>query len=411
LTAAAVVPWLAGCSSSPSSAAPAPDAGPEASSGLPPPAPGQGVQFEMQTSLAAGSEDERCKFVTTSEDLWVHQEVVHYTPGSHHFILWNTTYSSIPTQDINGNTVDTSGVFECPGGPPAAWSVNRYIGGSQSADASGFLGALPDNTAVHVPSGSVLMMDLHVLNTTSAALPVTVQMNLESIPASQVTQEAGIYFFYNPFIAVPPNASAHARMSCPVTSNITLTTQQTHMHKWGLGGLANLEDGTGNMLQQLYTSTTWSDPPVAQWSTPPMNLQAGQQIDYECNYQNDGTTTIIQGLSAATNEMCVLAGTYYPRDEKFETCSTTGQFTDQGNAATYIGTGTTSCGDTLQCFQAAQQSTDNAPFYTCVVNSCPAAAQPLTAFLNCLFSLPSGADVTTVCGDQISTCLLASCSP
>jgi hypothetical protein len=366
------------------------------------------VQFEMQTTLAASSEDERCKFVTTTEDLWVHQESVRYTPGSHHFILWSTTYSSIPTQDITGKTVDTSGVIECPGGPPAAWNVNRYIGGSQSADAPSVLGTLPENTALHIPAGAVLMMDLHVLNTSSAALPVTVQMNLSTIPASQVTQEAGIYFFYNPFIAVPPNASAHARMSCPVTSNVTLTTAQTHMHKWGLGGVANLEDGTGAVIQQLYTSGTWSDPPVTLWSTPPMDLKAGQQIDYECNYQNNGTTTVIQGLSAVTNEMCVFGGAYYPRDEQFETCGTTGQFSDQGSAATYIGTGTTSCGDTLQCLQGAM---GEAPFYTCVVDSCPGAAQPLTAFLNCVFSLPSGADPTSACANQILTCLGASCGP
>jgi hypothetical protein len=149
LPAAAVVALaLAGCSSGTS-----PSTG---NGGLPlaPPPTGQGVQFEMQTTIAAGAEDERCRFVTATEDLWVHQEAIQYTPGSHHFILWNTTYTSIPTKDINGNTVDTSGVFECPGGPPAAWDVDRYVGGSQSADAPNVLGALPDNVALHLPAGS-----------------------------------------------------------------------------------------------------------------------------------------------------------------------------------------------------------------------------------------------------------------
>jgi hypothetical protein len=373
-----------------------------------PPA-GQGVQFEMQTTIASGTEDERCKFVTAAEDLWVHQEAIQYTPGSHHFILWNTTYTSIPTMDINGNTVDTSGIFECPGGPPAAWSVDRYVGGSQSADAPNVLGALPDNFAIHIPAGSVLMMDLHILNTTSAALPVTVRMNLDTIPASQVTEEAGIYFFYNPFIAIPPLSTSHARMSCPVTSDVTLTTAQTHMHKWGLGGTAKLEDGTGALVQQLYTSATWSDPPVTEWATPPMTLSAGQQIDYECNYQNEGTTTIIQGLSAVTNEMCVFVGAYYPRDEKFETCGTTGQFSDQGSAATFIGTGTATCEATLLCLQSAEQSTGPGPLFACIVDSCPGAADPLTQFLDCSFNVPSGSSVTTACASQLSACLAASC--
>ena len=400
--AAVVALALAGCSTGTSSGA--------GGSSLAPPASGQGVQFEMQTTIAAGAEDERCTFVTATEDLWVHQEAVEYTPGSHHFILWNTTYASIPTTDTSGNTVDTSGVFECPGGPPAAWSVDRYVGGSQSADAPNILGALPDNVAIHIPAGSILMMDLHVLNTTPAALPVTVRMNLDTIPKSQVTEEAGIYFFYNPFIAVPPASSSHARMSCPVTSDVTLTTAQTHMHKWGLGGTAKIEDGAGALVEQIYTSSTWSDPPVTEWSTPLMNLQAGQQIDYECNYQNDGATTIIQGLSAVTNEMCVFVGAYYPRDEKFETCGTTGQFADQGTAATYIGTGTATCEQTLLCLQSAAQSTDPTPLYACIVDSCPGAAEALTGFIDCSSNVPQGGSITTVCASQISTCISATCT-
>ncbi len=367
---------------------------------------GPSVTFEMETTIAASSEDERCKFVTTSQDLWVHQESVQYTPGSHHFILWNTTYTTVPTTDMNGNTVDTSGVFECPGGPPAAWSVDRYVGGSQSANAPNVLGSLPDDVALHIPAGSVLMMDLHVLNAQAKALDVTVQIDLQPIPASQAKREAGIYFFYDPFIAIPPNASSHARMSCPVTSAVTLTTQQTHMHKWGLGGVANLEDSSGKVLQQLYTSDTWSDPPVTAWSSPPMTLQAGQQIDYECNYQNDGTTTILQGLSAQTNEMCVLVGAYYPRDTKFETCGTTGSFQDQGTAATYIGTGTATCTATLGCLQGA--STEES-FFSCMVDSCPGAAVPLTKFLDCANTVPQGGNVMTMCSSQISACIAQGC--
>jgi Copper type II ascorbate-dependent monooxygenase, C-terminal domain len=254
-------------------------------------------------------------------------------------------------------------------------------------------------------------MDLHVLNTTFAALPVTVRMNLDTIPASQATEEAGVYFFYDPFIAIPPHASSHARMSCPVTSAVTLTTAQTHMHKWGLGGTAKLEDSTGALVQQMYTSSTWSDPPVTQWSAPAMTLKAGEQIDYECNYQNDDPTTIIQGLSAVTNEMCVFVGAYYPRDEKFETCGTTGSFADQGTAATYIGTGTATCEATLLCLQSAAQSSDPTPFYTCMVDSCPGVAEPLTQFLDCSGTVPQGGSVTTVCATQINTCIAATCTP
>jgi hypothetical protein len=404
--------FLLACSSSSSPANDSSgDAGPAeagsddaASSLLAPPPAGQGVQFTMQTTIAASTEDERCQFVQTTEDLWVNHEEIRYTPGSHHFILWNTPYTSIPTVNSSGATVDTTQVFDCVGGPAAAWSTTQIVGGAQSADAPPALSDLPSNVALHIPAGSVLVMDLHVLNASTAALAPFVAINLDTIPQSQVSEEAGMYFFYDPFIVVPPNAAAQARMSCPVTSNVTLTTAQTHMHKWGLGGSATLEDATGATLQALYSSSVWTDPPVTQWS-PGMALQAGQQIDYECNYQNDGTTTVIQGLSAATNEMCVFFGAYYPRDTKFETCSTTGSWKDSSNAATYIGTGTATCQASMQCLTSAK--TQEA-VYTCVVDSCPKSAQALTATLDCFQA--NGSASQTACSTQLAQCNASSCN-
>ena len=390
---------LASCSSSGS---PSPNSSPPL---LARPAAGQGVQYTMETTIAASTEDERCQFVQTTEDMWINHEEVRYTPGSHHFLLWNTPYTSIPTADLRGNTVDTTQVFDCLGGPAAAWNVTQIVGGAQAADAPPMLSDLPPNAALHIAAGSVLAMDLHVLNASATALHPVVAINLSTIPHSQVTQEAGVYFLYNPFIVVPPGAMAKAHMSCPVTSNVTLTTAQTHMHKWGLGGSANLTDSTGAVLQKLYTSSDWTDPPVTLWPSPGMTLTAGQQIDYECNYQNAGTTQVIQGLSAATNEMCVFFGAYYPRDPKFETCSITGNWKDLSSAATFIGTGTATCQASSQCLGNAKSTAET---YACMVDSCPAAALPLTAAFDCLMQNRSNAQ--TACSTQLSACAAASCN-
>jgi hypothetical protein len=176
------------------------------------------------------------------------------------------------------------------------------------------------------------------------------------------------------------------------------------MHKQGLGGVANLEDGTGAMIQQLYTSSVWTDPPVTQWASG-MSVTAGQQIDYHCNYENTGTTTIIQGGSAATNEMCVFTGAYYPRDIDFETCSTTGKWSDLSNAATYIGSGTTTCQDSLTCLSGAKSSES---FFSCIVDSCPAAGPALTASLRCIEA--NGSNAQTECLTQEAECVSTSCN-
>lgn len=398
----------AGCSSSssPSSGG----GGDGGSSMLAPPAQGQGIQLSFETTIAASTEDERCKFVQTTDDMWVNSEDIRYTPGSHHFILWQTSYPSIPTVDSTGATVDTSGVFDCIDGPQVKWSVNGPIGGAQAPDAPPVLGNLPSDVALHIPAGSVLVMDLHVLNASPKPLDTTVLINLNTVPKSQVQQEAGMYFFYNPFIRVPAGGSSAARMSCPVTGNVTLANGQTHMHKQGVSASVRLNDASGNMLQAMYASQQWTDPPVTEWS-PGMALQAGQQIDFECHYQNPGTTDVIQGLSAATNEMCVFLGAYYPRDPKFEDCSATGGWATLGSAATFIGSGTANGSTTYQCWTSADPSSPNYrdTLDGCVVDSCPAIAQPLTAAIRCVMQAGQ-ANAKTACMPQLSSLQQATCN-
>jgi len=410
LALAATATATSACSSSSSPSSPSGATGSDAGSGSGPmlaaPPAGKGIQLKMETTIAGSSEDERCQFVTVSDDLWVNNEDIEYTPGSHHFILWHTSYTTVPTTDLNGNKVDTSGVFECIGGPGGAWQVNQFVGGAQSANAPSILGAMPADVALHIPAGSILIMDLHVLNAQAQALDTTVLMNLLTIPQASVAQEAGIYFFYNPFIRVPADGKASARMSCPITSDVHLTTGQSHMHKQGLGGFANLEDGDGSNAHQIYVSNTWTDPPVSVWQ-PGMAVQAGQQIDYQCNYDNTGNTDVVQGFSAAKNEMCVFAGAYYPRDQKFETCSTTGNWSDLANAATYIGTGTATGASTLQCLSTAPpMSQDQGDgLYGCIVDSCPQIAKPLTSMLDCY----SAGGSQTTCSTQLSALQAATC--
>lgn len=392
---------VAACSSS--SSAPSGGSG---GTMLDPPASGQGIQLKMSTSIAASTEDERCQFVQTTDDMWVNQQVIRYTPGSHHFILWRTPYTSIPTSDTSGNHVDTSAVFQCPNGPPGSWLVDGLLGGAQSPDQPTFGGDFPPGVAIHIPAESILIMDLHVLNASTSPLDVTVLMNLDTIPQSQVKQEGGIYFFYDPFIRIPANGKSSARMSCPVPDDVTLVNGQTHMHKQGLGGVVNLEDGSGKSLQQLYQTNLWSDPPVTVWHAPPMNLQAGQQIDYQCNYQNPGDTDILQGLSAKTNEMCVWTGAYYPRNTAFEYCNGSGGWANLGKAATFIGTGAADGPTTMSCLNgavgAAMTPNFSDVFYGCVVDSCPAVAKPMTAVIRCAQSA-GVANYKTACATEIST--------
>jgi hypothetical protein len=154
----------------------------------------------------------------------------------------------------------------------------------------------------------------------------------------------------------------------------------------------------------FYTSTDWEHP--AKWDGGPMKLTAGTKIRFYCDYDNStGSAEYFQGQSAATNEMCMFTGMYYPAmDQASEYClSNFDQF----------GVGTATCAATSNCIQScppgsaptglgsgASGSADVSPCWQkCLVSSCPAASTPLFAQLTCI-----GTRCATECSGTGSGC-------
>jgi hypothetical protein len=363
---------------------------------LEPPPPGSGVQFRMVTELAAGIETERCQFFQVpAEGLHVKRSVIRYSPGSHHVLLYGTPYTEIPTTDTHGNTHDTSGVIECAEGAPADWQVTGILAAAQSPKGVSLID-LPDGVAVHLPPGQVVLVNAHYLNATNDVLDVDARINVESVPKESVREEAGVLFFYNPFIHVPPTSRASARMSCPMLRDITLLNGQSHMHRRGVGYEAVLRDGEGAPLQTLYTGDRWEDVRVETFS-PALTIPAGHSIDYRCDYQNGEPRDVFQGLTTR-DEMCMFVGAYYPRDRTTEMCGI------PGAKQRYIGGGSASCAETLSCMDQAATPEDR---QKCVVASCPGASNPITDYVTC--TIGSLGSCATACANPLSAAC-ASCS-
>jgi hypothetical protein len=66
----------------------------------------------------------------------------------------------------------------------------------------------------------------------------------------------------------------------------------------------------------------WSEPHIQTYpSDPPVTLHAGSNLMFSCKYHNTTSQTFVFGNSAATNEMCILHGMYWPRlDQNTEEC-------------------------------------------------------------------------------------------
>lgn len=415
-----VLATVAACSSSSDAPAEAPPAGETA---LEAPPAGQGVQFRMTTTLAPSYETERCQmFQVGPEGLAFDHSEVRYTPGSHHVLLYETAYTSFPTKDENGVAVDAAAVHDCAEGATKRWHVSRVVGGSQNAKGDNVLGQLPAGVAIKLAPGTIVLMNTHYLNTAPTELAADARINLWSVPASLVKEEAGVIFFYDPFIRVAARSKGRARMRCPVSKDLKVSTLQSHMHKRGVDYAASLVPASGAPTS-LYTNTQWSEVPVGYFA-PELELHAGDQLDYHCDYQNDEDHDILQGPSTK-DEMCMLIGAYHPRDTAFENCrDDKGAFLGQ-----WIGNGTATCKETLTCllgaFSKSGADQTNA-LYACVTNTCEAGSPAMSEALKCEMSKGHGACeaecsggvsgactgcVSKACAAVIDTCNQTACTP
>jgi hypothetical protein len=397
--AALALASTAGCSSSkaPAPAAAGDDGGAGADSGSL-----LTASFQMAETVPAGGEIFDCQYVQLP-DVEAHLIAAKhdYTPGSHHMLLFTTSLTSIPA---GGDQV--TDCYEGTGNNIMSNARGVLYGGQTPTGSETY----PQGVGLPTTASQVLIFQVHYLNASATDLQAQVNVDLTlDTNAADIQQQAGIIFFYDPFIDVPAGATAKASMRCLIPSDITLLYASSHYHSRGVGYDAYLDPAVDQLgATPFYTSTSWSSPDNAQLTMP---IPAGSRIRFECDYDNtSGTQAFYSGQSAQTNEMCMFIGTYYPE---------MGQVSDfcfQGEDM--LGTGAAACGSTLSCLQTCggklslggglQVSPPDCE-QACFVSSCPTATAPLLDFTTCMTN-----SCKTPCSDTTSsactTCITANCA-
>ena len=348
-----------------------------------PPATEPKLELTMSTTIPAGAEVEYCRFVTIPET-WVTKDTVEFTTGSHHVLVYQTSYATIPTVKNDGTTVDTSGVFDCSDGAGNGWSLTKLVGGSQNANGDSFL-SFPEGVGVKI--GGVLLINVHYRNGSDAPLATDVKIKFDTTTADAITQEGDVLFLYNPLISVPPNGTSRARWSCPVYKDITIVNAQSHMHSRGMGYEARVGEGA-----PFYVNSRWEGVPVRSYEG--FKVSAGSRLDYFCDYRNTTGTAVHQG-PRTTDEMCMLIGSYYPADPRTSFCLDEAGKLPGGD---WIGQGTATCQQTMGCLQGAA----GLPAVTaCMLAASPSVSHASSELLRCFFG---SQDPLAQCGPQIQTC-------
>ncbi len=364
----------------------------------------------MSLTVNPGEELHKCELVTLSTDSEI--DVVgfshKYTAGSHHFLVFATDLDAIPTE--------LRGQFDCANGDePIMDHARGILYGAQSA-AAAF--RLPTRVGVKMKARQVLMLQAHYLNPTSSPIEATIRAGFDRVPASEIDTQASFLLFYDPFIYVPAQGMARSGIRCSVPANINIITATTHYHQRGTGMRAWIDPKrTEPSSTPFFETHDWEHPPDFHGT---LAVSAGSDIRFECAYSNADAAEVFQGPNAATSEMCVLFGLYYPRIEgDFDNCAD----------LSISGHGDKACSDVLSCIQNCPGA--DAPEFTnggvlvgpcwqrCVARGCEGAVDGVLPVSFCVgerCATECGASdeacaacAATNCASEVGACLAQTC--
>jgi hypothetical protein len=278
------------CTESCASDAPSGDAGkskPEPDAG---PSPGD-LPYTFVAEgfdIGPGEETFRCQdFVNPyGRDVAVLSSEAFMTVGSHHMFFFLTEQSQA------GPLVECSGL-----------SFGTYLHLAQKSE-SRF--DYPPGVGRLVPARNGFQIMVHYLNSSTDTVHAAVAVTVHATDPDNVRIHASQIFSNTLSVSVAARSKATIKHSCAVPKDVNLFTAASHMHSHGVHYVARASDG-----QLLYETKDWAEPEPWTFS-PPRLLKAGSTIDVACDFDNPTDQALSFGESAATNEMCIFVGGYYP---------------------------------------------------------------------------------------------------
>jgi hypothetical protein len=263
------------------------------------------VAFEIKSTdiaLPHGMEFTKCFYFHTpnTTTLAVNKWVSDLTPGSHHMIMFLNPGGNQPA---DGTIDENCGLGGTATSNVPVWTFSTQMPHLEenvpSDDGTG------KPLAQNIPANTAGFFQMHYLNATDTDLMVHVDLKAYALPAATAFTETEAYVTYVQGFSVPPGSSSVSG-TCSVPSGKKFWTVSSHTHKQGTE--VKIDDGSS----KIYDSTDWEHPIVKDWAAPQFYTFSSGKLTWTCSYVNDGTTTIDEGPSAATNEMCMATGYYFP---------------------------------------------------------------------------------------------------
>jgi hypothetical protein len=226
--------------------------------------------------------------------------------SSHHFILYE------------GGTA-TGGACA----PGTSWLYASSTPGQVITD------NMPANVGLSMAANTQLILNMHFINPGSAPIQPKIKINL--LFAKSVMYQAATMISFNTSINVPAASASGPGIqtvsgTCSAPVGAHFFSMSTHTHKHATAVVVNyVHNGQTSEIvhtgatstypvdQEPGSGTDWEHPGIGLWTAPNfLTVQAGDSFTYSCSYSNSGTAAVTVGETAASNEMCMAIGYYFP---------------------------------------------------------------------------------------------------
>ena len=276
--------------------------------------PARGFQMRMgEFTIPPGGEREVCepRVTPNKQPIDVSGFDLRMPAGSHHFVLWEYLGNDTNPDHFPQGIVNSVG---CIGvGPPGAFSVNGDLFGMQTARARL---RFPRGIAVRLEANARVFLNAHIRNF-SAIEPLTPEIvfNVRRARKGTVKHRAQNLIVGNSLdINIPAHSGASLTSDWFAPADLNVVQLSTHQHKRGTHTLVRHIDAGGNDLGQLFEANDWEHPGEKWFVRPTFRLRKGEGLRFTCEWNNPDDHVVRYGVTT-NDEMCFVAGYFYPDDE------------------------------------------------------------------------------------------------
>jgi hypothetical protein len=239
---------------------------------------GDTIRLAAGAHLDSGVDQTMCLRWTTPEDLDISGFLGTLGPGGHHALL---IAQSKPNKPDGLAACSEAEIMDA-----SAYDLNFLAGVSYESSGKRFdFPSVPVQVGLHVPKGTQLIFDAHLLNAASHAIDACATLDLDRGAKVIAALNFRTILPKEEFaLTVPAHDSIDVSYEVPVAAKERVAATISHMHDGGTHFRLSVKETN----QTLYETNQWADPTPTIDDKQKVVLDPSQTLRIECSFTNNG---------------------------------------------------------------------------------------------------------------------------